>query len=534
MKRVAIIGAGVSGLASIKTCLEEGLEPVCFEQTSNIGGVWNIQVEEGADPHGPPYIYRGLVSNICKPMMAFSDFPFPPEWPPYLQGEDVCKYYVDYTNHFDLWKNIRFNTRVIRVEKADDFEETGRWIVRSQCREEDVKTEVFDAVMVCSGFFSSGFIPKHPGLAEFKGQVLHACQFRRGSDFKDKTVLVVGAGHSAGDIAVLCADHAKKVVISLREGAWIVPRVLGKEPVDARVNQRWKSFIPSWLVHHVTDRVVESIQDWDGLGLRRQTPPHKSPAMINDRLPMDIMSGRVGVRSGIQSFQGSKVIFDDGKEMDDVDCVIFATGYSLKFPFVDDEILSGDLGQLDLYLHVLPPRLTHHTMAAVGYVVVRGAAGPAFELQARYAAKVFKGEAKLPSLPEMMSDIQARRDRIFKQLGHYRPMILPPEYQDRLAREIGALPSLWKLLFTDPKLAYSFFFDSMYPPCYRLVGPHAMPGAREAFLRSSEDLMHGITPSSVRNKSKPCSKDSSMSVTKLLGFSVAILSILAFCVGMVR
>ncbi|XP_071477026.1 flavin-containing monooxygenase 5-like [Diadema antillarum] len=460
--------------------------------------------------------------------MAFSDFPFPPEWPPYLQGEDVFKYYVDYANHFDLWKKIRFSSRVIRVEKADDFEKTGRWIVRSQCKDEDVKTEVFDAVMVCSGFYSSGFIPEYPGVAEFKGQVLHTCQFRRGSDFKNKTVLVV--------LAILLGMLQFYVLImlkSLRKGAWIIPRVLSKQPVDIMLNKRWTGFIPSWLVRRMTDKMVESIQDWDGLGLRRQTPLLNSSAMINDRLPMDIMSGRISVRSGIQSFQGSKVIFDDGKEMDDVDCVLFATGYNLKIPFVDDEILSDDLGQLDLYLHVLPPRLTHHTMAAVGFIVTRGATGSVSELQARYAAKVFKGEAKLPSLPEMMSDIQARRDRIFKQFGRHRPLILPPEYQDRLAREISALPSLWKLLFTDPKLAFSFFFKPIYPPCYRLVGPHAMPGAREAFLRSSEDLMHGVTLSSVRNKSKPYSKDFNSRAAKLLVFSVAIVSILALWVGMV-
>ena len=30
--RVAIIGAGPSGLAAVKQCLEEGLNPVCFER----------------------------------------------------------------------------------------------------------------------------------------------------------------------------------------------------------------------------------------------------------------------------------------------------------------------------------------------------------------------------------------------------------------------------------------------------------------------------------------------------------------------
>lgn len=43
-KRVAIVGAGVSGLASIKCCLEEGLEPTCFERSDDLGGLWRFTV----------------------------------------------------------------------------------------------------------------------------------------------------------------------------------------------------------------------------------------------------------------------------------------------------------------------------------------------------------------------------------------------------------------------------------------------------------------------------------------------------------
>ncbi len=44
-KRVAVIGAGSSGLTSIKCCLDEGLEPVCFESSDDIGGLWRFKVE---------------------------------------------------------------------------------------------------------------------------------------------------------------------------------------------------------------------------------------------------------------------------------------------------------------------------------------------------------------------------------------------------------------------------------------------------------------------------------------------------------
>lgn len=44
VQRVAVIGAGISGLGSIKSCLEEGLEPTCFESSHDIGGLWRFKV----------------------------------------------------------------------------------------------------------------------------------------------------------------------------------------------------------------------------------------------------------------------------------------------------------------------------------------------------------------------------------------------------------------------------------------------------------------------------------------------------------
>lgn len=43
-KRIAVIGAGISGLGAIKCCLDEDLEPTCFERSDDIGGLWKFQV----------------------------------------------------------------------------------------------------------------------------------------------------------------------------------------------------------------------------------------------------------------------------------------------------------------------------------------------------------------------------------------------------------------------------------------------------------------------------------------------------------
>jgi len=39
--RVAVVGAGVDGLAAVKCCLDEGLDVVCFESRNDLGGLWN-------------------------------------------------------------------------------------------------------------------------------------------------------------------------------------------------------------------------------------------------------------------------------------------------------------------------------------------------------------------------------------------------------------------------------------------------------------------------------------------------------------
>ena len=58
VKRVAVIGAGASGLTAIKCCLDEGLEPVCFEKSGYIGGLWHYteDVVDGQVKHVMLYL----------------------------------------------------------------------------------------------------------------------------------------------------------------------------------------------------------------------------------------------------------------------------------------------------------------------------------------------------------------------------------------------------------------------------------------------------------------------------------------------
>jgi dimethylaniline monooxygenase (N-oxide forming) len=126
-KRVAVIGAGASGLTAIKCCLDEDLEPVCFEKTSDIGGLWNFRPKAEDDV---ACVMQSTVINTSKEMMCFSDFPIPAKSPNFMHHSHIQKYFNLYGDHFDLRKYIEFNSDVKIIKKANDFDTTGRWEIK--------------------------------------------------------------------------------------------------------------------------------------------------------------------------------------------------------------------------------------------------------------------------------------------------------------------------------------------------------------------------------------------------------------------
>ena len=83
-KIVCIIGAGISGMVTAKSCLEYGIEPVVYERTKNLGGLWRFR--ELVEP-GQGSVMRSTVVNSSKVMTAFSDYPFPDDYPNFMPNE---------------------------------------------------------------------------------------------------------------------------------------------------------------------------------------------------------------------------------------------------------------------------------------------------------------------------------------------------------------------------------------------------------------------------------------------------------------
>src|SRR5258706_8638644 len=233
--RVAVIGAGVSGLAAAKCLFDEGLEPVVFEQRSEIGGLWNYHEEL---PDGGGVMYRSLRTNTSKQTLTFSDFPLPEKLPDFPHHTDVLRYLQNYVVQFGLQQYIQVNTVVESVEPADQWKRT----VRTR-RGDTTSTETFAAVIVCSGRDRYPALPNIPGSDTFTGEILHSSRYKGPEDFAGKDVVVAGVGSSGVDIVIEVSEVAKRTYLSTTNGAWFIPRYVLKRPYDHQLT-RLATYLP--------------------------------------------------------------------------------------------------------------------------------------------------------------------------------------------------------------------------------------------------------------------------------------------------
>ncbi|XP_074953154.1 flavin-containing monooxygenase 1 isoform X1 [Phalacrocorax aristotelis] len=485
--RVAVVGAGVSGLSSIKCCLDEGLEPTCFEQSKDIGGLWRYteHVETGR-----PSLYLSVISNTSKEMSAFSDFPYPEDFPVFLPNARLLDYLRRYAQHFGLWKHIKFGTTVVSIQKRTNFATTGQWDVVTEADGKQT-LHIFDAVMVCSGNFSEPSLPLHcfPGIERFKGQYFHSRQYKHPDVFQGKRVLVVGMGNSGVDIAVEASRVAAKVTLCTSRGAWVISRVFDHGyPWDMVINTRFMSLIINSLPGPLSRGLINyRVNQWfkhENYGLQPEKSCLVREPVLNDDLPSYILTGRITIKPGVKEFKDNSVVFHNCPEEEPIDTIVFCTGYNISFPFLEEAVVKVENKHASLYKYVFPTHLQWPTLAILGLIKPLGAIMPVTEMQARWVTRVFKGLCWLPPQSVMEKEVNEKKNQV-QRFGLSFDEVLKTDclvYMDDLASFIGAKPSVLGLLCRDPRLALSIFFGPCTPYQYRLQGPGCWEGAHQAIL----------------------------------------------------
>ncbi|XP_038614597.1 dimethylaniline monooxygenase [N-oxide-forming] 4-like isoform X3 [Tachyglossus aculeatus] len=416
VKSVAVVGAGVSGLSSLKCCLDEGLEPTCFERSDDIGGLWRFTETAG---DGKTRAYRSVMTNTSKEMSCYSDFPFQEEYSNYMNQAKFWEYLRTYTEHFDLLKYIRFRTTVCSVMKHPDFVTTGQWVVVTES-EGNRETTVFDAVMICTGLFLNAFLPleSFPGIKKFQGQVLHSQEYRTPEDFRGKRILVIGTGNTGGDVAVELGRTAARVFLSTRSGTWVISRLSDDGyPLDLINTTRFRHLIRWLLPSAIWSRMVEKrLNKWfnhENYGLHVCKGWRQKP-IVNDELPSSILCGTVTVKVKVKEFTETSAVFEDGT-VEDVDVVLFATGYTSSFPFLEEPTRSICRKKIFLHKCVFPSNLEKSTLAVIGHIHLSGSILTATELQARWVTRVFKGLCEIPPSSTLMASA-AKKEQLIKQI----------------------------------------------------------------------------------------------------------------------
>lgn len=199
--------------------------------------------------------------------------------------------------------------------------------------------------------------------------------------------------------------------LSVRTGTWVVSRLsAGGEPGDLKFLSRFVAALPkSWLALLARHLITKKL-DVASFGLDVKEPPDKRGPIVNDELPNRILTGSIQVRADIAEVQGNTVYLNDESKLEEIDAIIFATGYNFSFPFLSDKILCSKEKYIPLYKYVFPPNLKPRSLAIVGALRVNGPVPPISEIQCRWAANVFAGKANLPDMQTMLDDVETRQN----------------------------------------------------------------------------------------------------------------------------
>lgn len=390
---ICIIGAGSSGMTVVKALKEKGLRADVFEKGSDIGGMWRYENDNGQSS-----CYASLHIDTSRPNLGYTDFPLDPDLPDFPSHSQFLTHLENYAGHFQLRPMVRFNTEVVSVTPKD-----GRFIVELG----DGQKLEYKTVIVANGHLADARLPEFPGT--FTGDQTHSHYYRDATPYDGKRVMVVGLGNSAVDIAVDIARRAEHVFVSTRRSAWVMPKYLWGRPIDQvsgkisrlfRLKTKATRRVMSWLVRAMSG-------DQRRFGLPRPAHPMwREHATLSQELLPYIGHGYISIKPDIQELQSDKVVFVDATT-EQVDAIIYATGYNITFPFLSPSVFDPKAEAGALYRRVVS--LKHPGLIFAGLIQPVGPTIPLVEIQGKWIAAYLCGQMGLPEDAGRHAEVKAHQ-----------------------------------------------------------------------------------------------------------------------------
>jgi cation diffusion facilitator CzcD-associated flavoprotein CzcO len=337
---VLILGAGHNGLAIAARLGALDIPTLVIDKETRVGDTWRKR-----------YASLALHSTVFGDHLPY--LPLPPNWPAHTPKDKFADWLESYATLMDI--NVWMSTTFLNGR----YDETAqRWAIQIRRGDGSIQTLRPRHFVVAGGMFGAPKIPAIKGLATFEGVWAHSDEFQNGGDFEGKKALVVGAGVSGHELAHDLYEHGADTTLLQRSATYVVTydsyhkfwSTLFTEdmPYTADFADQMTYALPNERVDELNKRLVKLAADadrplldkledqgfkleWgpDGTGIIGAHMSGKDAYQINIGASELIADGLVHLKHGVEiaEVEGKTVTFTDGSTMDDVELIVFATGY---------------------------------------------------------------------------------------------------------------------------------------------------------------------------------------------------------------
>jgi cation diffusion facilitator CzcD-associated flavoprotein CzcO len=373
---MAIIGAGIAGIAVALAAAEEGVHFQIYDRNDEVGGTWLTTTYPGIGVDTPS-AYYSLSREVN------------PDWSNYYpEGAEYQAYLVALADKHELRRHIRFGTE---VEALWWDEQRQQWQIHSRAADGTVSFEYASVVVTAAGYLNRPRFPDIKGRETFSGTSIHSAHWDPALDLAGKRVAVIGAGCTAVQIVDACVDEVEHLTVFQRQPHWVAPRkrlsddvpehrrYLGRLLPFYAMWHRLKSYWgtadnnypvilqdPEWSQTHLSispanDVLLQMCLDYidrmfgAGTELARKVTPDFAPygkriirdpggyyaALTRDHVDVEASEPAEVNARGIRTADGRQI---------DLDVIIYATGYHLDFLSTvdirgrDGKTLAGEWG----------------------------------------------------------------------------------------------------------------------------------------------------------------------------------------------
>lgn len=342
---VLIVGAGISGIGSAYHLQEQcpGKSYVILETKDSFGGTWETHKYPGVRSDSDLYTF----GYRFKPWIG----------KPIATSDEILKYMGEVIDENGIARHIRYGHTITqcRWSSADNL-----WTVTATCRA-DGQTRHFTCnfLWMCQGYYSHDrpYTPEWPGMADYRGKIVHPQLWPEDIDLKDKRVVCIGSGATAATVVPAIADDAAHVTLVQRSPTYFFPshnaneladrlREVGiDEPTIHRVVRQQINYDQEVITRRcieepevVREELFAAAREF--LGPDIPLEPHFTPSyrpwqqrlafLPDGDLFRKIREGKVSAETDhIERFTEKGILLKSGKEIE-ADVIITATGFNLS------------------------------------------------------------------------------------------------------------------------------------------------------------------------------------------------------------